>query len=35
MDVAYEVDCPEGYFIEGCLSRKKHIVPEIMSIIES
>ncbi len=35
MDVAYETDVIEGYFVEGCLSRKKHIVPEIMSIIES
>ena len=35
MDVAYDKDVQEGYFVEGCISRKKHIVPEIMSIIES
>ncbi len=35
MDIAYENKVKEGYFIDGCLSRKKHIVPEIMSIIES
>ncbi len=35
MDVIYEIDCYEGYFVEGCLSRKKHIVPEVMSILES
>lgn len=35
MDIAYEHSIPEGYFVEGCVSRKKHIVPIIMPIIES
>ncbi len=33
MDLVYE-NVKEGYFVEGCLSRKKHIVPLIMSILE-
>ncbi len=35
IDVIYQKDVEEGYFIEGCLSRKKHIVPEVMSVIEN
>ena len=35
IDIAYNKDVPEGYFIEGCLSRKKHIVPLIMPILET
>lgn len=35
MEVAYEKDFKEGQFLEGCVSRKKHIVPIIMSVIES
>lgn len=34
MDLVYE-GVQEGYFVEGCLSRKKHIVPLIMSILEN
>ena len=35
MEVAYQNDIPEGYFIRGCVSRKKHVVPQIMSILEN
>ena len=35
MSLVYHDDIYEGYFIEGCLSRKKHIVPIIMQILES
>lgn len=35
IDIAYNKDVPEGYFVEGCLSRKKHIVPLIMPILEN
>ena len=35
MNLAYHEDICEGYFIEGCLSRKKHIVPAIMEILEN
>ncbi len=35
MDLAYNKEIHEGEFIEGCVSRKKHIVPIIMQIIES
>lgn len=35
IDIAYNKDVPEGYFIAGCLSRKKHIVPLIMPILEN
>lgn len=34
MKIVYE-DSYEGYFVEGCLSRKKHIVPLIMSVLEN
>ncbi len=33
--LAYQADVYEGYFIEGCVSRKKHIVPVIMEILEN
>ena len=35
MDIAYQNDVYEGYFIEGCVSRKKHVVPTIISILEN
>jgi len=35
MDVAYQSNIPEGYFVEGCVSRKKHVVPLIMEILEN
>ena len=35
IDIAYQKDAKEGCFIEGCISRKKHVVPQIMSIIEN
>ncbi|MBQ9019476.1 MAG: putative manganese-dependent inorganic diphosphatase [Bacilli bacterium] len=35
MDVAYQNDVNEGFFISGCVSRKKHVVPQIMSILEN
>ena len=35
MALAYQDDIYEGYFVEGCVSRKKHVVPVVMSILES
>ncbi len=35
MNLAYQDDVFEGYFVEGCVSRKKHVVPIIMEILES
>lgn len=36
MELAYNInDIPQGYFIKGCVSRKKHVVPIIMSIFEN
>ena len=35
MDIAYQDEVYEGYFIPGCVSRKKHIVPVIMDVIEN
>ena len=35
MNLAYQDNVPEGYFVEGCVSRKKHVVPILMEIIES
>ena len=35
ISLAYQDDIYEGYFVEGCLSRKKHIVPLIMEILEN
>ncbi|MBQ2639414.1 MAG: putative manganese-dependent inorganic diphosphatase [Bacilli bacterium] len=36
IDIAYEKEhVKEGYFISGCISRKKHVVPLIMDIFES
>ena len=34
MDIAYQTDVNQGYFIKGCLSRKKHVIPLIMEVIE-
>ena len=35
ISVAYHEEVHEGYFVEGCVSRKKHIVPVIMEILEN
>ena len=35
MKLVYNEDIHEGYFIEGCVSRKKHMVPVIMEILEN
>ena len=35
MDLAYDEEIHEGEFIEGCVSRKKHVVPIIMQIVEN
>ncbi len=36
VDVCYEKEnIPEGYFVENCVSRKKHVVPLIMEIFEN
>ena len=35
MNLAYQDNVYEGYFVEGCVSRKKHVVPIIMNILES
>lgn len=35
MDVIYQKDVSEGFFVPGCLSRKKHVVPAIMSVLEN
>ena len=35
MDLAYDQEVYEGMFIEGCVSRKKHVVPIVMQILES
>ena len=35
ISLAYQDDVHEGYFVEGCLSRKKHIVPILMEILEN
>ena len=34
INLAYQEDIKEGQFIDGCLSRKKHIVPIIMQVLE-
>ena len=34
MDIAYQTEVHQGYFVEGCLSRKKHVIPLIMEVIE-
>ena len=34
MKLIYNDDIYEGYFIEGCVSRKRHMVPLIMQVIE-
>ena len=33
--LAYQDSVSEGGFIEGCISRKKHVVPIIMQVLES
>ena len=35
MEIAYLDGIEEGYFVRGCVSRKKHVVPQIMSILEN
>jgi len=35
MALAYQDDIYEGFYVDGCVSRKKHVVPVIMSILES
>ena len=35
MNIAYHDEMQEGEFVEGCVSRKKHMVPIIMEILES
>ncbi len=36
IEVAYNLaNIPQGYFIVGCVSRKKHVVPMIMPIFEN
>lgn len=36
MNIAYsQEEIPQGYFVEGCVSRKKHVVPLIMEIFEN
>lgn len=35
ISLAYQGDIREGQFIPGCVSRKKHIVPVIMEILEN
>lgn len=34
MSIAYQEDIEEGHFIDGCVSRKKHVVPIIMEVME-
>ena len=36
VDVMYEEEnIPEGYFVENCVSRKKHVVPLVMEVFEN
>ena len=35
IDLAYETDAKQGHFIDGCVSRKKHVVPLIMEIMDN
>ncbi len=35
MDLAYQTSVTEGQFIAGCVSRKKHVVPLVMEILEN
>ena len=35
MNLAYQEEISEGEFIDGCVSRKKHVVPILMQTIES
>ena len=35
MNLAYQKNIEEGHFLEGCVSRKKHVVPLIMEVLEN
>jgi manganese-dependent inorganic pyrophosphatase len=35
LNLAYQKDIPEGFFVEGCVSRKKHVVPLVMEVLEN
>ena len=35
IDIIYQGDIEEGHFVEGCLSRKKHVVPLVMQVLEN
>lgn len=35
MEILYQDGVEEGYFVMGCVSRKKHVIPQIMSILEN
>ena len=35
MRLAYQDAVCEGYFVEGCVSRKKHVVPVIMGVLDN
>lgn len=35
MNMAYDMECSEGMFIENCVSRKKNVVPLIMDALEN
>ena len=36
IELAYSINnIPQGHFISGCVSRKKHVVPMIMPIFEN
>lgn len=35
IDLAYQKSVPEGYFVPGCVSRKKHVVPIIMEVLDN
>ena len=35
VEVLYNNEVSEGYFIEGCVSRKKNVVPIVMEMYES
>lgn len=35
INLAYQGETPEGYFVPGCVSRKKHVVPIIMEALDN
>ena len=36
VDIIYQTEkTPEGYFVQNCVSRKKHVVPLIMEVFEN